>query len=229
MISKRIRAGIVAVLLAWPIVLSAQFSNRSVELSIGMNSYLGDFIERSGNWWNPTSELGKLNIGIGYHFYLDERTAFNAHIHIGSVEGSYGFESDMDPGVYNEVPELNDYFKSSFQAVETTLNYTLAQWNIADWYAGVGIGFLFYDIEDEDGRNLRLLENSRLPNETYETQTVYMPLKTGFIFFQDAELSLTYEMSWNVLNTDYIDNIGKLGNNENDMICRQSLVVRYHF
>lgn len=209
--------------------LQAQTKGNFVHFGFGFNSYIGDLAPRSGSIWNPSDQPAKSSFLLGMNRYLDETVYFDISVCVGSIEGNYSFNSDISPEILSKYSSINRYFLTDFISAETSLNAELIKWSFTDIYIGVGIGLITYQIRDENKRNLRLVPESRLPGENYGQYAFYMPIKTGFILFQESQINLIWELSWNILRSDYIDNIGELGNEENDMIFRNLAKVRYRF
>ena len=204
-------------------------SQRYISFGVGLNSYVGELSPSSRQRLNPIRGDGELNVRIGYTRYLREKLFIDASVNVGAIEGSFEPGDDIDPEVITSYPNLNRFFRTSLSSLEFTLNWIFTDWQEFDLYGGVGMGVLSFRVEDENNRNLRLVPNTRAEGETYDNITMMVPINAGIILFKNRRVNLLFQVSWNLTNTDYLDNIGRLGQSGNDSVLRNLFMVRYGF
>lgn len=198
--------------------LSAQDFDFGLTFGIGGNTYVGDL--------NPDRKTFQLNYQAGFHRYVDEHSFFKVTINYGAIQGEYEPGDNLD---LEQLPTVNTFFFSYILSADASYNWQLIQWSFLHFYVGTGLGVMDYRIEDSQGRNLAERHATRLENEDYKTRIGYFTLSTGYIFFPTRSFNLIYERSRNLTNTDYLDNIGLLGDRSSDWILRRMVTVRYRF
>lgn len=195
------------------------YAQSYAHVGIGGNYYDG---ELSGGLEEPQA-----NITAGYTYRLDQHFFIHAEINVGRITGEYQ-PGDNFRGIRLN-PEINKYFVSNTESIQAGIQWEWFRWYPFHSYVGVGVGFLSYEIADSQGRNILDIPSTRLPNETYDTRAMYVPLQVGVVLFHRKRVNIVLEQSWNITTTDYLDNIGYLGNNGSDTIIRRMLKVRYQF
>ncbi|MGM0587498.1 MAG: hypothetical protein ACQETE_03705 [Bacteroidota bacterium] len=189
-----------------------------VSFGVGSNSYVGDL--------TPKRSMGQLNVSVRYLKQLDDNLAFKATLNIGEIEGEY---KPGDPvQLLNTDREPNTFFHTRINSLDIGLRWTYWKTSFVDLYAGVGLGILTFNIQDDNNRNLDDRPETRLVDEEYSLRAAVVPLSVGLVLLKGKKISLQIEQSWNFTNTDYLDNIGYLGTeNNNDYVIRRSLSLRY--
>lgn len=189
-----------------------------VSLSAGWNTYVGDL--------NPDAEGRSSNFTLSFHRLIEDRTRLQLNLHNGSISGEYrpGVNINLEQPV-----EITSYFVAEVNSADLTIMRNVIQGSWLAVYGGIGLGIIDYSIEDQQGRNLRQRPQSRLEGEDYNTIIPYAPISLGFTFFASSSVNLFYERSWNYTNTDYLDNIGLIGDAQSDWIFRRSIGMRYQW
>lgn len=103
--------------------------------------------------------------------------------------------------------------------VETSFFYTDLRFRIFPLkgksispYLGLGAGILFYNPKDEDGNFLAENIFTREDQEVYNSLLGHFPISGGVLVKLNSVLTLGGEYIYRVTPTDYLDNIGQLGN-----------------
>ena len=199
-----------------------------VNAGVGLNTYVGELNPSSRQRISPLRGGGELNIRLGYTRYIQPRLFLDVAVNVGRIEGSYDLGDDVDPLIIaDNDSEINRFFRSNFRSAEVSLNATLTKWESLDLYVGIGFGLLSFEIEDEEGRNLRLAPSTRREGEDYENTTAVVPINAGLILFKNQRVNVLFQVSWNLTNTDYLDNISQFGKQGNDSIMRNLFIIRY--
>lgn len=188
-------------------------------IGVGGNYYQG---ELSDGLENAQPEFV-----IGYQHYFEEHFSFYTSIHIGRVKGEYQ-PGESFPGLRSD-SDVNEYFSSDITGIQAGINWTWLRWNVMHSYVGLGLGVMNFTVEDEEGRNLSEIPDTRKENEQYETRAMYSPIQIGINLFHSKKINILLEQSWNLTNTDYLDNIGYLGKKGSDTIVKRVMKVRYRF
>ncbi len=131
-------------------------------------------------------------------------------------------------------PNLPDISPNSF--VETSIFHTELQVNIRFFkrsflqpYIGLGGGILFYQPKDEKGNFLGENPFTRQEGETYATATAYLPLTAGILSKLSERISLGLSYTYRPTASDYLDNIGQLGNRKgNDALHSAQLSLYFN-
>lgn len=190
----------------------------AISLGVGGNTYVGDL--------NPDRQTRQFNVQAAFTRYVDERTFFKLGINYGDIQAEYEPGDPLDLG---SNPDINSFFSAHILSADLSFNWDVIQWSFIHVYGGTGIGFMDYQIQDNEGRNLNDRPVTRLENENYSTRMVYFPVNMGFVLFPRRQINIVYEQSWNLTNSDYLDNIGYLGDDSSDWILRRMFMVRYFF
>lgn len=208
---------LISILVAFLSAVQISTAQKAVSVGVGGNYYQGELAH--------VSSSAQLNSTIQYNYWFDDRLYLRGALNMGFIEGHY------EPGDQirdiHEHPEATQFFTGSIRSIDVSLNLEFIQWNLFYAYGGVGFGYLDYSIYDQQDRSLVDRPSTRLENENYETRAVLVPLNVGIVFFAEKQVNIILEQAWHFTNTDYLDNIGLLGNAGNDSITRRMLLVRY--
>ena len=188
--------------------LSAQDSTlthvpKKKELIVGLGSmkYRGDL----GSGYSS----GDLSISLGIKLNTEKRLHGNFWITIGRLSGNeldYSYERDV-------LATPNQSFSSTIVAINYAAQYNMIDRPKFKIFISQGIGLLRYYPVDESGNSFSNVPESRNAGEDYSTISLFLPTQIGARYQLD-KVSLGVQMG--ILNptTDYIDNIGELGNNQ---------------
>ena len=196
--------------------------NMSLVLGVGGNSYSGDLNVQPAN--------PQMNITIGVDSYLEDRLFIRGSLNYGLVEGNYE-PGDVIVDPTDKGPDfvLTNYFTSQILTVETQAMFAFINGGLLAINGGVGIGAMYFDPRDRNGKKLIDNPNSRISSEEYSPIVAYSPITLSIVLFNDRKVNVMFENTWMLTNSDYIDNIGYAGDGGSDFIVRQSFLLRYHF
>lgn len=186
---------------------SAQEQSRPyLTIGGGLLSYKGDMgsYDKSGMGFN-----------VGLRLTKKKRLNGSFNLGIGSI-------SDDDPNtpVAQQISDVvpNSYFKSSLAYINYTLNLNLIK-NEKWWvFVSQGIGFVRFSPKNENGEKLVDLDNTRETGEDYRTSAFMLPTSLGFIYHLSEDWGVGMNTSLLNTQTDYLDNISKLGKSGNDNV-----------
>lgn len=188
---------------------------RWMELGIGATAYIGDLSDRY-DFWSPYTSLV-------LHFAQKNRWGSQLQLSIGAVRGeNYSFIFQQ-PDV-----QVNTAFVTRLQALQYRLNFMLVRRRHWHLYLQAGIGLLRYDPQDMQGQSLAEQRNTRMPGEEYGTLTWMLPLGMGSRYILANGWGIHAQLGWWNPMTDYIDNIGRLGQrigNDNILSFRWGLLI----
>lgn len=203
----------------WTLTYSNVKSQSYTYVGVGGNYYQGEL--------SNDLENAQPDFVIGYQHYFEEHFSFYTSLHVGRVEGEYQPGDDIQGLITNG--NENRYFSSDITSIQAGINWTWLRWTVMHSYVGLGIGFMNFSIKDDEGRNIAEMPETRMENEQYDTQSMYSPIQIGFNLFHSKKINILLEHSWNLTNTDYLDNIGYLGKEGSDTIIKRMMKVRYRF
>jgi hypothetical protein len=189
------------IMMATPAAFRAfgQNDRSMLQLGVSANAYRGDLSNQFKKW------TGSFHAGL----LLNRKKRLNGsfQLAVGTVSGQ---SKDPDyPGDPDKT--TNTYFKTRIIAVNYELHYNIIKSEQVTWYIGQGFGLLHFNPRDEFGDDLREQNNTRADGESYGSIGVYLPTKTGAIYFLPNGYGLGFEAGiYNTL-TDYIDNISQWG------------------
>jgi hypothetical protein len=170
-----------------------------LQLGVSANAYRGDLSEQFKKW------TGTFNAGL--LFNRKKRLNGSFQFAAGSVTGQ---TNDPDyPGDPDQTP--NTYFKTRIIAVNYELHYNIIKNTQVTWYIGQGLGILNFNPRDEFGQDLRDQGGTRAEGESYGSISVFLPTKTGVIYFLPNGYGLGFEAGFYNTLTDYVDNVSEWG------------------
>jgi opacity protein-like surface antigen len=85
-------------------------------------------------------------------------------------------------------------------------------------YAGLGIGLILFFPHDAEGRALTGQASTRAPGEAYGNTALAFQLQAGGSYAISPLLSAYIHYTWLQTGTQYLDNIGQLGQAQNDAL-----------
>ena len=188
-------------------------------VGVAGNYYQGELAEDLEN--------AQPGVTIGFQHAFEEHFSFYTSLHIGRIEGQYEPGEEF-PGLTGN-REVNRYFSSDITSLQAGINWTWLRWSLMHSYVGLGLGLMNFSIEDQAGRNINEMPDTRIDGESYTTRAMYSPIQIGVILFHSKKINILLEHSWNMTNTDYLDNIGYLGKKGSDTIVKRMMKVRYKF
>ncbi|MEM6765354.1 MAG: LysM peptidoglycan-binding domain-containing protein [Bacteroidota bacterium] len=196
--------------------LSAQeelpVEQKPLQLGIGTGAinYLGDFTEGS-------SFLNRFNPTFNFSIQIENKKALQFQLNAGFGSFTEQFD-ETPPDVPSEIL-LNDYVRTSFFYGDFRLRYRFMEGNKLRPYVSTGPGLLFFSPKDQDGKFLNEATLTRKETEQYNTYTLQWPVAGGVLYQLTDNFSLGAEYTYRFTGSDYLDNIGELGDrNGNDAL-----------
>jgi hypothetical protein len=188
---------------------------RLLELGIGGNAYMGDLSSRY-DFWSP-------HVAVAVHFTKKTRWNSSLNLFVGSMRSeNYAYQS-TEPSVRSVKA-----FVTAFQSLQYRVLFNFIAKRHFQAYLQLGIGLLRYDPRDLEGNSLADQLDTRLPGEEYGTTAVAFPFGFGLRYLFNNGWAVHSELSWWNPTTDYLDNIGQLGErtgNDNMLTFRFGLCV----
>ncbi len=162
---------------------------------IAATSYKGDL---SGyEKWSSSFHLGlKLN--------QNHRINSNFNLAFGNVTGqnvNYEFLVDQIPTTPNR------FFKTTFFSINYDLQVNIIKKKNIILYLSQGLGFSFFDPEDQFFNKLIDQEGTREEGETYSTTALMLPTQIGVIYFLPNYYGFGFNLGILNIQSDYLDNI----------------------
>lgn len=188
----------------------AQTKDSTKHFSLGISvlgvSYKGDLVDHYKDW----------GIGTGIHLQFHNKTRLSTAFQI--VAGSVSAENPYFTSENNNTVEVEKYFKTNFTSFYFNLSYYFIKRTKLRCYISPGIGLIRFSPKNENNQTLSENNLSRLPNETFGNTALALPIKIGIQYYLPNGWMIHYEANWLMPRTDYIDNIGQLGNSKKDQI-----------
>ena len=132
----------------------------------------------------------------------------NFNLSVGSVSGEeLGYEYAADP-----LATPNTFFKTTLVAVNFDLQYNLVDKENLKVYLSQGIGGIRFQPKDEFGNDLIDQTETRSINEEYRNLTLVLPTMVGVKYLLPNGYGIALQTGLYNTTTDYLDNIGTLGN-----------------
>lgn len=188
---------------------------RLLELGIGGNAYMGDLSDRY-DFWAP-------HVAVALHFTKKIRWNSSLNLFVGSLRSeNYAYQA-AEPSV-----RTVKAFVTAFQSFQYRLYFNFIHKRHFRAYLQLGIGLLRYDPRDLEGNSLADQVDTRLPDEQYGAMAAVFPFGAGIRYTFNNGWGIHSELSWWNPTTDYLDNIGALGDrtgNDNMLTFRFGLCV----
>ena len=162
--------------------------------------YFGD-LKESNPW-----EAG---ISVGARLFRKPNFNGGLTLTIGKITGENAMLTFVDSDGSVFVP--NRFFTSTVVSLNYDLTYRIIQRDKYLFYGSAGLGLLRFDPRDQDNASLADQSATRGADESYNTTTLLIPLRTGFIYYLPNELGLELQLSLLNPATDYLDNISDWG------------------
>lgn len=203
------------------------YAQTRLTASVVQNTYIGDFNPSNGSFYSPTAFKGQIGYNFGIEKNMDDNVTWLLEVGFGEYESFLNIRSNINPLILLDNPDISTYVAATYKNALFSINWTYWETSLFDFYMGMGIGLLDFQIQDLEGRNLKEAPETRALNETVPRYTPIMPFSLGLILFSGSSFNVVYEASWIFTNTDYLDNIGLLGSPDSDSIFRNQIRIRY--
>lgn len=197
---------------------SASLPTRFFELGVNANAYKGDL--------NHSYQQFTSAVTLGLRLNFKKRLNSHFALTIGSITGSNPyFQTNYYSGADSGVTP-NNFFKTTFVQVNYDLQFNIIKTKSLIVYVSQGIGIFKFTPKDINNNSLAGQLNTRAPNENYNTTTFSFPTSAGFYYLFKNNLGAGFQAGWLNTQTNYLDNIGQLGNRpKNDNILFYRFLV----
>ncbi len=197
------------------VVVGQAFSSWLLDANIGTCSYNGDLVQGE----SPFQRL-KFAAGVNIHYRYNAHFNLRAGLNYGFIFGEDRLNSDP------ELQQRNLSFYSHLFELSTGLQYNLRQLETLDEYSipatpyiFAGAGLFHFDPYTYDNNNNKVFLQplhtegqglSKYPDRTpYSLYQFCIPFGGGVTFKLSSNLYLSYEFTYHILFTDYLDDVSK--------------------
>jgi hypothetical protein len=207
----------------WCILLSlfyygyGQISVKGPRIGIGYgaNTYFGDL--------NYQEKLHRVYPALHLELNFETQKAFMPGFHV--IIGNFIAQTRNLPPVDGRQP--NPFVKTPFVNASFGLKIRPFFKSPISPFVGAGLGLLHFTPKNEQNQNLSSIISTRLPGESYPSNTLCFPLSLGSDLKLSRNFSLGLQYLYVLTTTDYLDNIGKLGTQSgNDKMMHLSLSLQ---
>jgi len=181
-----------------------------IEVGIAPISYKGDLSHSYSNW------------GAVYHIglKLNRKKRINGQVNI-----MWGSVSASNPFFTATKGNPNSFFHAKLLSFEYNVIANLVKKKNFSFYVSPGIGVLHFAPQNDQKEKFRNKPETRASGEDYSPLSFMIPLKIGAAYLLKAGFGIGIEAGWLNPLTDYIDNIGMLGNSKKDNLLLYKLFI----
>ncbi len=195
----------------------AQISVKGPRISLGYmgTTYLGDL--------NANEKLHRFYPGIYIGLGFETQKMFMPGFNI--LMGKFIAQTRNLPPVDGRQP--NSFVKTPYFNASFSLKFRPLFKSPVSPFIGLGLGLLHFTPKNEQNQNLSTILSTRMPGESYASNTLNFPLNVGIDFKLSRNFSIGLNHFYVLTTTDYLDNIGKLGTQSgNDKMMHISLSIQ---
>lgn len=184
-----------------------------LELAGGANTYQGE-LNQFAEKWDATAS-------VSLRFQQWKRWHPGLTVSYGQAIGQ---DLEFTTSAENVFP--NQTFQNTFLAVNADLQFNLIRTDQFKLYLSQGIGFLRMKLESAEGTDLVFSPDTRVPNETFNENLLYLPSSLGAAYSFENGVGIGSAIVLYNPQTAYLDNISQAGTspNKNDNL----LEVRFY-
>lgn len=181
---------------------------RSPKLGIGMTgaTYTGDLTDGKMRY-------NRFYPGVNFSLQTAGKPTSHLQMQLNAGFGAISEQSDTDT-LFSHVPKNlhpNIFVYTPFYYGDIRFKFLPIRKFRLKPYLSTGVGILLFSPQDQYSNLLVEKPNSRPKGEEYNTYTLYIPATMGLEYKLSRALSLGVDYTFRGLNTDYLDNISKLG------------------
>lgn len=186
-------------------VAQANFSRDPLKVGMGLSGfgYLGDMSESQ-------STFSRFYPGANFSLQTENRKALKIQLNGGF--GKFSDQFDGEPPRVEPHIEPTTFVETSFFYGDLRLKYRFFPRHRFQPYISVGAGLLFFTPRDKNGRLLNTRSQTRAEGESYSTAVPQLPATVGLQAIINRNIYLGLGYTYRFVPTDYLDNIGQLGN-----------------
>ncbi|MEM7371492.1 MAG: outer membrane beta-barrel protein [Bacteroidota bacterium] len=197
----------VCLLSCFSIVAVAQpnFAKDPLKVGLGLSGfgYLGDMSESQ-------SSFSRFYPGANFSLQTENRKALKIQLNGGF--GKFSEQYDGDPPQVGAHIEPTTFVETSFFYGDLRMKYRFFTRYRFQPYLSIGAGLLFFTPRDKNGKLLKTRSQTRAEGESYSTSVPQVPATIGLQAIVNRNIYLGLGYTYRFVPTDYLDNIGELGN-----------------
>lgn len=207
--------------LLFPALTLAQPKSSPLQVGIGLMgvSYVGDLTDAE-------TAFQRIHPGANISVQFDGKAFIQPQFNVGFGE----FREQSDFLKLSNTPEVipNTFVSTSFFYTDLRLRGRFMRKKAIQPVLGAGIGLIFFNPKDQNGNYLGENIFTRLSEEQYNTTVPSFVGTAGLTARINSTVSTAIEYSYRMVNSDYLDNIGLLGErNGNDKLHSLELIMRF--
>lgn len=196
---------------------------RPLQVALGMTAftYVGDLS-------TDNSGIYRFHPGINLGLQLDGPKSLQVQFNL--TMGRFWDQLEDGPVQSAEVRRVNRFVETRFFGGDLRLKYRFFKNSRLQPFVAAGAGLLVFSPRDEQGNFLSDALLSRNEGESYNTAIPQLPIVMGISYKLRPNISLVLDYTYRVTPSDYLDNIGELGQrNGNDAIHALQLALAFRF
>ncbi|MEZ4684548.1 MAG: LysM peptidoglycan-binding domain-containing protein [Bacteroidia bacterium] len=185
----------------------AQLGTKNLKLGIGMltTMYQGDL---------SMDESGSVRVYPGANLSIQSQRIRRIQLQLNAGFGRFADQYDNGMPAAPEGVQPVSFVETSYFYGDLRLRLTPFPWHRIRPYGSVGAGFLIFSPKDLNGKFLSDAILTRPPGENYNTSVPQLPLSLGIQTELTGLLGAGIEYTYRFTPTDYLDNVGSLGNHD---------------
>lgn len=185
--------------------VQAQIGTKNLKLGLGLMTtmYQGDM---------SMDESGSFRVYPGVNLSIQSQRVRRIQLQLNAGFGHFADQYDNGVPAAPEGVQPVSFVETSFFYGDLRLRLTPFPWHRVRPYASVGAGFLIFSPKDLDGKFLSDAILTRPEGENYNTSVPQLPMSLGIQTEMTGLLGAGIEYTYRFTPTDYLDNIGSLGN-----------------
>jgi len=177
-----------------------------------------------GDLNNTDENLHRIYPGLNISLQFDSRRRVSPQINFGL--GKFIAQNNEIQPIEGQLP--NAFVATNFYYFDLQLRVHFLKKKKIRPHLGFGLGMLNFTPRDEKGNELNLNQSTRANSENqYSTSAFVTPLNIGLKISLNEVAGIGFDFNHYITNSDFLDNIGKLGTkNGNDAL--QQLVFTFY-
>ena len=192
----------------WPNGISGQIAEserESLQIGFGLTgtSYVGDF---SGE------EVFIPRIYPGGNISLQMNSTRLLSFQVNGGFGKFADQYDLSSPDIPEGVTASSFVETRFVYGDLRLHLRLMPRSRIQPYISAGAGILHFTPRNKDGKKLENRTGTRLEGENYNSLIPELPVVAGLKTKLNRSLSISLDYTFKYTPTDYLDNIGLIGN-----------------
>ena len=191
----------------WAWGQSMDQGKESLQIGFGLTgtSYIGDFSDE---------EVFVPRIYPGGNISLQIRSTRLLSFQVNGGFGKFADQYDLSSPDLPDGVTASSFVETRFIYGDLRLHLRLMPRSRIQPYLSVGAGILHFSPRNEEGKKLENRTNTRLEGENYNSLIPELPAVAGVRMKLNRTLDISLDYTFKYTPTDYLDNIGLIGNRE---------------